>query len=226
MAGARQFRVWVSAAALAAAGLAVACIPGLGPRHDLPADGTLRIVNAQTRVSVVVPASVRADAWQTGPDQYAFTAKRSGEHTVMAGINAAVVNAGKLNRYRVEVSDKSPQEVLDAYLAELEPLERASPGRPENVLRSFDHVGGARGALAAAGVICDERALVAEDRSVPGQSGRLYLYYGRYYTCVDPRTQVPVELIWTERLPADSGDIGSDYEVDSAAFFESMRFEP
>jgi hypothetical protein len=174
---------------------------------------------------VEVPAPVRGQPHRVHEGEYYFLGERAPDYHLMAFLDIWTVDPSGRTATETSLAAMGDRQVLDSYLASAEPEERSKPGRASNVLRSYEHVGGARPAQAAQGAVCDERALVAEDREVPGQGGRPFLYHARYYTCIHPRSHLPVELGWTERYPADGGELSPAFETEASGYFESLRFE-
>jgi hypothetical protein len=208
---------------MAVALVLVGCVPG---QHvDIPADDVLHVATDQAKISVQVPYSVRGQTRRLSEGVYYFGTERSSDHTVVAYVDARVIEPARRGAVERSIAGKSDREVLDDYLREVEPLERTNPGRLGNVLRSYERVGGTRPAQGQQGVVCGERVFVAEDRQVPGHHGRPFLYHGRYYTCIDPRTHLPVQIGWTERYPIDGDRLSPSFEAEAGAFFDSLRFD-
>jgi hypothetical protein len=187
-------------------------------------DGVLEVATPQTRFSAVVPAALRDEGVLLPDGSYVFVRSASPLHTVSVLVNGTVVDPGRWPDFRSQMAGSTEAVVLADYLTAVEPLERASPGRPTNTLLSFERVGGARPPQAARNLACSERALVALDHEVPGQAGRPFVYHARYYTCVDPHTRAPVELAWSERLPEDPDGTAPGFMAEADAFFDSLRF--
>lgn len=210
-------------AAVAGLLLLAACAPGRPVA--VPEDGVLRVSTPQTRLAVAIPEAQHDTARLLPDGTYMFGKEMGPTHTLLATVSATVVEPSMWPAFQVRNAGATEAEMLEDYLQEMEPLERASPGRPSNTLLSFTKVGGARAQLAAQGIACNERALVALDHDVPGQGGRSFVYYASYYTCIDPTTHAPVELGWSERLPDAPERPQPRFAGERDAFFDSLRFE-
>lgn len=196
-----------------------ACAPG---QHVVvPEDGVLHGPPPRANTSINVPASMRDEVRLMPGGIYFFANKRSPLHTVVGQFYPYVIDSV----LRARLAKLSDQGILVDYLAWVEPVERANPGRPGNILRSYEHIGGALPPHAARGLACNERAYVAEDRQVPGHSGEPFLMHVLLYTCIDPHDRSPVEVGWSERYPAGKDQLSAGFEDEAHALFESLRFE-
>jgi hypothetical protein len=202
--------------------LLAACMPG--ERVAVPADGELRLTTPQTSLAVTVPPEVRGSVRYLGSGVYYFGSGEGAAHTIVGSVSGEIVNHSHLADFRTATAGQTDAEILDGYLEEMLPMERASPGRPTNRLVSYEMRGDGQPAHLALGLTCNERGLVAEDRDVPGEGGAVFFYHAVYYTCIDPRTRFPVELLWSERYRAATDQLSDRFESDAARFFSSLRF--
>lgn len=202
--------------------LLVACMPG--ERVAVPSDGVLRLTTPQTSLAVTVPPEVRDSARYLGNGVYYFGSGEGSTHTVVGSVTGEVVDQSRLADFRAAAAGQTDAEILGGYLEEMMPMERANPGRPTNRLVTYEMRGDGQPVHLAQGLACNERGLVAEDRDVPGEGGTLFLYHAVYYTCIDPRTKIPVELLWSERYRAANDQLSDGFERDAEHFFSSLRF--
>jgi hypothetical protein len=202
--------------------LLAACMPG--ERVAVPADGELRLTTAQTSLAVTVPPAVRDSVRYLGNGVYYFGSGEGAEHTIVGSVTGEVVAPARLADFRAAAAGQTDAAILDGYLLEMMPMERASPGRPTNRLVTYEMRGDGQPVHLAQGLACNERGLVAEDRDVPGEGGALFHYHAVYYTCIDPRTRFPVELLWSERYRAAADQLSDSFESDATRFFSSLRF--
>jgi hypothetical protein len=208
-------------------GLAALLLAACAPFQQVavPKDGQLHVSTPQTNASVQIPASMRDRVELMPGGMYHFGEERSPLHTVGGYVFPLVVKAEMWPTIQPKLVRISEAESLENYLISVEPFERANPGRPGNILRSYEHVGGARPPHAAEGLVCNERTYVAEDREVPGQGGRPFLMHALIYTCIDPNTHAPVEIGWSERYPVGQDRLSAGFEAEAGILFESLRFK-
>lgn len=202
--------------------LLAACMPG--ERVAVPADGELRLTTPQTSLAVTVPPDVRDSVRYLGNGVYYFGSGEGAKHTVVGSVTREVVDHRRSADFRAATAGQTDAAILDGYLLEMMPMERASPGRPTNRRVSYEMRGDGQPVHLALGLDCNERGLVAEDRDVPGEGGALFFYHAVYYTCIDPRTRFPVELLWSERYRAGTDQLSDSFERDAEQFFSSLRF--
>ncbi len=111
----------------------------------------LRMTTPQTRLAVVIPESQRETVRLMPDGSYVLGREMGPAHTLVAGVNGTVVEPSMWPTFRTLHAGDTEAEILEDYLLEMEPLERASPGRPSNTLLSFTQVGGARAAAGGEG---------------------------------------------------------------------------
>lgn len=207
-------------AALALAGLLVGCAPvSLEPP---PPGGVIVLDGYAGPVTVTAPAVTREQGRRMGPRVLALRGEPAPGHTVVAGVITEVRDPAA---WSAATTGMGTEERLRLFAADVERSERAAPSREGAVLRSFAPIGGARPAQAAQGAACEEHMLVSEDRRVPGAVGKPYVFHQRSYSCIDPRSGFPVQLIYSERFPEATASLRPGFAAEADAYFDSLRFE-
>jgi hypothetical protein len=207
--------------AAAAALLLAACTTGTSV--ELPDRGTVRLTTQATSLAVDVPPAIDGRIRYAGNGLYRFGDPDATPYAQAGSISAEITNPAILDAFKARLAGATDAQILDAYLTAIGPLDKASPGRPTNRLRDYA-TGDPRPEHTALGIACAERRLRAEDRNVQGQPRRLYLYNALIYTCIDPKSRLPVELTWSERHRAGTHRLSPTFETDAQTFFASLRF--
>ena len=204
--------------------LVAGCAPGVPVRPiSVPPDGRVQVSGELTVIEVDIPPMLRRHAFEPKKGFVVFRNELAPLHTVVA--TAEIYRAADQLVAQKAVAGKGDEQVLAMYVEATEPLEREIAGRPGNLLRSYEHVGGTRPRLQSEGVACDERRLVAEDRGVPGQGGKPFLLHNRLYTCIAPQSHLPVTLSWSERYPVGSAELSDGFEQGADTYFDSLTFQ-
>jgi hypothetical protein len=191
----------------------------------VPADGRVTAESYAGRITATVPAPVRQRAMRTTPGIYYFMAELGPDHTLLAGVVSELFPSGDASALAQRFAGLDDAARLELVAAQIALEERRSPGRQGAVLRSREQLGQARPPQVAQGAVCEEHALVAEDRQVPGHVGEPFVYRQRTYNCIHPRTHLPVQLHYSERYREASVVLRPAFESEAAFFFDSLQFD-
>jgi hypothetical protein len=187
-----------------------------------PPDGLMVVRAQQGTIRAVAPPAVRGRSHHGNDHQMAVGIELEPGHTVLAAMAGGIGNPAEWVR---ATSGLSKEERLRLYVDEVEMVERAVPGRRGAILRSWEHLGDALPPHAALGIACEQHQFVSEDRQIPGQIGKAFVYHQRTYSCIDPRSGFPVELAYSERFPEATATLRPEFINEAKSFFSSLRFE-
>ena len=191
----------------------------------VPADGRVTAESYAGRITATVPAPARQGAMRVRPGAYLVGAELGPDHTLVAGVLSELFPSDQASAITQHFAGLDDGARLTLVAEQIEVEERMAPSREGAVLRSREQLGQARPAQAAQGAVCEEHALVAEDRQVPGHVGEPFVYHQRTYDCIHPRTHLPVQLHYSERYLEASAALRPTFAAEADAFFDSLQFD-